>query len=382
MDRRHFMRTGGLMAAGTVSFPRVTLTRADKAKLKQLRSSVNFIWDGLALSPLEYSDLLMQLADKGKIRMDYYSNGGIVEELENKFAQWLGKESAVFMPTGTLANHIALRKLAGGSRRVIVQANSHIYNDSGDCAQTLSNLNLIPLGKNKVCFSLDDVVRTIEQTQGGRVATGIGAVSIESPVRRNVDRISSYNEMKVITAYAKEIGIGLHMDGARLFVQSTHTGISPAEYGELFDTVYTSLYKCFNAASGAILAGPKKITEGLFHMRRMFGGGLPCVWPFAAVALQYVDTFIDDYSSAYSKAQKFFAILEQDERFKIKKFEDGTHIVQLIIKGGNFQKLKTGLSKKNVQLRSPNKEGFLLKINPSMNRMKPERLAGYFIDSL
>jgi len=376
------MRTGGLMAAGTVTIPRFSLTRADKTKLKQLRSSVNFIWDGLGLSPLEYSHLLMQMADKGKIRTDYYSNGGIVEELENKFAQWLGKESAVFMPTGTLSNHIALRKLAGESRRVIVQANSHIYNDSGDCAQTLSNLNLIPLGKNKVCFSLDDVVRTIEKTKSGRIATGVGAVSIETPVRRNVDRIAGYDKMKNIADYARKLRIGMHMDGARLFVQSAHTGISPTKYGELFDTVYTSLYKCFNAASGAILAGPKKITDGLFHMRRMFGGGLPCVWPFAAVALQYADTFIHEYSSAYSKAEKFFAILEQDERFKIKKFEDGTHIVQLIIKSGDLQKLKTALSKRNVHLRSPSNDGFMLKINPSMNRIKPEKLAGYFIEAL
>ena len=74
----------------------------------------------MLLTPKEYADLLMRLADKGKIKPDFYSNGGVVEELEHKFAHLLGKEAAVFMPTGTLANHIAIRRLAENNRRVIV----------------------------------------------------------------------------------------------------------------------------------------------------------------------------------------------------------------------------------------------------------------------
>jgi threonine aldolase len=107
----------------------------------------------------------MKLADEGKIKADYYSNTGVVEEMENKFAKLLGKESAVFMPTGTLANHIALRKLADNNRKVIVQEQSHVYNDTGDCTQTLSGLNLIPLGKQKVEFSLSDVEEIIAATK-------------------------------------------------------------------------------------------------------------------------------------------------------------------------------------------------------------------------
>ena len=157
MKRRDFFKLGSMLAATGCLSRGISATRNKSDDLKRLRQAVNFIWDGEFLTPLEYSHLLMKLADEGKIIPDYYSNGGVVEALENKFAQWLGKERAVFMPTGTLANHIALRKLAGGKRRVLVQAESHIYNDSGDCTQTLSNLHLIPLGKGSVQFSLEDV---------------------------------------------------------------------------------------------------------------------------------------------------------------------------------------------------------------------------------
>ena len=202
------------------------------------------------------------------------------------------------MPTGTLANHIAVRRLANNNRRIIVQEQSHFYNDSGDCAETLSGLNLVPAGENAVDFPLSDVMNIANKTKTGRVETRLGVIAIETPVRRKQDRIFAYDKIKPISDYAQSNGIKMHLDGARLFVQSAHTNITPAAYSGLFDTVYTSMYKCFNAPSGAILAGTKKFTETLFHERRMFGGGLPAAWPFAAIALYYADSFMNDYNTA------------------------------------------------------------------------------------
>jgi len=71
------------------------------------------------------------------------------------------------MPTGTLANHMAVRALAGGSSRVLVQEQSHFYLDEGDCAQTLSNLTLMPLAPGGATFTADDVQHVIDQTKGG-----------------------------------------------------------------------------------------------------------------------------------------------------------------------------------------------------------------------
>jgi threonine aldolase len=112
--------------------------------------------DGLGLSPVEYAALLHRLLDEKGIVPDSYSLGGVVEELEERCARVLGKERAIFMPTGTLANHLAVRALAGGSSRVIVQEESHLYQDEGDCAQTLSNLTLMPLAAGRATFTADD----------------------------------------------------------------------------------------------------------------------------------------------------------------------------------------------------------------------------------
>jgi threonine aldolase len=324
----------------------------------------------------------MKLADEGKIKPDYYSNGGVVEELENKFAKLLGKESAVFMPTGTMANHIAVRHLANTNRRIIVQEQSHFYNDSGDCAQTLSGLNLIPIGENSVEFSLTEVENIVSKTKTGRVETKVGVILIETPVRRQHDRMFMYDNQKAITNYAKVNEIKTHLDGARLFVQSVHTNLEPSRYGELFDTVYTSLYKCFNSASGAILAGSKAFTTNLFHERRMFGGGLPSVWPFAAVALHFADSFLDDYKTALQNSEKFISLIQKEDKFNVIKFENGSHIIRLNIKNANLKKFSESLSEKNIHLNAPDENGFLLKINPSLNRETVQNLADSFIESL
>lgn len=378
MNRREFTKLGALLAAGAATASATPLTFHRSTDLKYLQSKVNFIWDGSFLSPSEYADLLMRLVDEGKIKPDYYSNGGVVEELENKMAKLLGKESAVFLPTGTLANHIAVRRLADDRRRVLVPAESHLYRDSGDCAQTLSNLHLVPLGKENACYTVEEVVNIVQRTSDGRVETEIGALMIESPVRRKYNRTLTLKYMKSITEYANTENIHSHMDGARLFVQSAHSGISPAQYGEIFDTVYTSMWKCFNAPSGAILAGTSAFTEGMYHERRMFGGGLPHAWPFAAIALHFVDSFIDEYKAAWNTAERIFTILTKSNNFILKKFDDGTSVVRLNIQGADLEKFQQGLQKRNIEIRNPDKEGIWLCINPSLNRKTVEEVAGLF----
>src|SRR6202049_435004 len=260
--------------------------------------AVHFRSDGLALSPAEYSRLLVRLAEERGIAADEFSREGIVAELEQRMAALLGKEMALFLPSGTLANHLALRLLATHGRRVLVQRESHISNDTGDCAQELSGLTLIPLAPQRATFTLAEVESEIARLPEARVSTPFGAISIESPVRRLQGEVFDFAEMERITAFAREHRIGLHLDGARIFLASAYTGITSASYATLFDTVYVSLYKYLNAAAGAVLAGPRALIDGLFHQRRMLGGGLPQAWPYAAVALHYLDGFAERFAEA------------------------------------------------------------------------------------
>ena len=387
MKRRNFLVTGGLataampamaaapaMASTLYPFP-ISGQAAEKAHEK-----VNFTRDGLDLSVYEYADLLTRIESSDQVEPDLYSRGGVVEELENRMAEILGKESAVFMPTGTLANHLAIRKLAGEKRRVIVQAESHIYRDSGDCASTLSGLNLMALGQDQLGFNLDQVKEAIRRTGEGRVKTGVGAISIESPVRRQHNRMFDFGQMQEISDFARENRIKMHLDGARLFNACVHSHKTPAEFAQLFDTVYVSLYKNFNAASGAILAGTRAFTKGLYHQRRMFGGGMPQVWPFAAVALHYLDGFLDAYRKSLAHADLFFDQIVKQERVEIRKLPEGTNVVELKLKDLSSGQLQKSLALHQIYIPDGDeKTGKLfIKINPSILRKSPQELAEMF----
>jgi len=348
------------------------------------KNTVKLFGDGLSLSPADTVAVLETVLDERGIEAGHYSLGGVVEELENTVAEALGKERGIFFPTGTLANHVAIRALVGDHTRVLVPKESHIYNDSGDCAQQLSQLNLIPMDSQTATFALADVEKVVEQTDSGKVTTGVGAILIESPVRRRLGEMFDYEEMKRICSFARDSGIKTHLDGARLYMASASTGISPAEYASHFDTVYVSLWKYFNAPSGAILAGSREVVAPLHHTRRLFGGGLPGAWPFAAVALYYFDDFEAGFHQAIRTAEGFISRLEQHAAFEVVKIPNGSNLFRVLIEGTDTETFRANLRKRGVMLSPPRPglEGFVVAVNPTWNRTSAEALAKAFVDSL
>jgi len=351
-------------------------------QVAELQTRVKLSGDGQSMAPREYAHLLSSILSEGEIEEDYYSNGGVVEELENQMAQLLGKERAVFLPTGTLANHLAVRIQAGSRSRIIVQKESHIYNDSGDCAQLLSNLNLLPLAPAGGTFTLEDVQASIRRADGGRVTTGVGVIAIESPIRRLLGKLFDYEEMKRICAFAKDEGIATHLDGARLFMASGYTGISPAEYASHFDTVYVSMWKYFNAPSGAILAGPKALLDDLYHPRRMFGGGLPYAWPLAAAALHSIGGFEERFAAGVAAGREFKPALNGIPGLRVEDISDGSNVYMLHVDSADLSHMRAGLAERGIILPAPNPNfrGFALGVNETLARRPVEEMVRAFVE--
>ena len=346
--------------------------RSDTTLIRDVPPSnaVIFRGDGEPKTPLTMLRELAAFDQKFTLKEDSYSLGGTVEQLEKKCAEMLGKEAAVFMPTGTLANHLAVRKLCGVKPRAIVQEQSHLYNDSGDCATRLSNINLIPLVKDGAYFTLETLEAAVEQAERGRVINPVGAVMVESPVRRQSGKIMPFDEMKAITDYCRDKQIGSHLDGARLYMMSGATGIPPADYAALFDTVYVSLYKYFGAPFGAILTGTAEFADGLYHDRRMFGGGLASANFAAALALQGIDGFEERFNRAMTRARVLFDKVNALEGVTVEGFKHGSNIFPLKLEsdidGTRFVKT---LEAHSVSVPAPdsNQTGrIMLTVNPTL----------------
>jgi len=381
-SRRRFIEMGGSVAAALGLPP--SLHQAPPEPRSNPKT-VHLTGDGLSLEPVEVVAELERLCTTASLATDNYGLGGIVEEVEAYFARLLGKERALFMPTGTLANHLAIRALAGERRRVLVQEVSHIYNDTGDSSQLLSGLTLMPLAPDRATFTWDDVTHVLDRTASGRVAAPVGAISIESPVRRRSGELFDPVELARITKEARQRGIGLHLDGARLFIASAYTGTSPADYAAPFDTVYVSLWKYFNSINGAILAGPASKLEGMLHVRRMFGGALWNAWPFALLARRYAEGFVERLKSAIAISEEFLRAA-RSAGCEVVRVANGTNVFRLVVPTGRGEHIRARLQAADILVPAPTRQAngdvFGLQVNETWNRTTATRLADHLRQAL
>jgi threonine aldolase len=377
IHRRTFLKCAATPAVGLALSPSLS------AQVPQA-NRVLLTGDGLSLSPVEHARLLTKIVGQSDFGRDTYLRGGSVEALEGRFAALLGKERALFFPTGTLANHLAVRALAGERRRVLVQEESHFYRDEGDCGQLLSGLNLVPLGPGRTTITAGEVAKAVEEASGPPYPAPVGAIAIESPVRRTRGQVFDIDEMRAISTFARARQIGLHLDGARLFLASAYTGISPAQYAALFDTVYVSLYKYFNAPFGAILAGPRPLVERLATLRHQFGSLVYQGWQAAAVALDSLEGFTDRYQAAVRNGETLLRLLEADGRIRIERIKAGSNIFGITLASGNaLDVLRERLSQVGIVLGGARNATFgTIQINETVSRRPPDELARAFRNAL
>ena len=342
---------------------------------------VVFSGDGEPHTPESTIERLNKLLAENKLQPDNYSLGGTVEELETRMAAELGKEAAIWMPTGTMANILGLRKHCGTNARIALQEQSHIYQDEGDALSRLCGLNAIPLAPNRPYFTVEELNELLELSVTGRVLNPVGAVSIESPVRRQAGQIMPWDEMKTVTDLCHEELIPVHLDGARLYMMSAATGISIIQYTELFDSIYVSSYKYFGAPFGGILAGTKEFIKDMFNDRRMFGGGIPFGYIAAALSLDGVDGFEEKFAKSLSKAESLFNEISKLPKLSVKKFEHGSNIFELIVdEPAKTDQLVANLKDQNIVVKWPNPEWHapLLHVNPSILRKSNEEIVQAF----
>ena len=242
----------------------------------------------------------------------------------------------------------------------------------------------MPLGQGRASFTLEEVQELLERTAGGRVAAPVSVIAIESPVRRKTGEVFDEAEMERITTFARREGIRTHLDGARIFLQAGFTGREVAEYARPFDTVYVSLYKYFNAPSGAILAGPRALLDDMYHLRRMFGGGLAKVWPYASIALHYFTGFPERFRNAVAVSQEWMGLIARHDAFAIERIPSGTNLFRLRVSHPDLNAFRSRLTNQGLVVPSPlaDGSGFRLGVNETWGRTTAAELADLFVQAV
>jgi len=364
--RRDFLKKCSLSTVPFL-FPAVGLNAMpfEKTNVKVLtknQSPVNFMYDGLALDPNEYLNKLQEINQSNPIEPDFYGAGGTTKLIEEEFAKITGKEKAIYLPTGTMANQLAIKLLNEQNTKVIVPENSHIYRDEADAAQSVHSKRLIPVGKGKPYFDLADLKETIAYTDNNEVfKSGLGTVVIENPVRRADGTCVPIDTIKEISNYCKENNYKMHLDGARIHLASAFNTISIVEYASYFDTVYISLYKYLNASGGAILAGDAKIIDQISHQIKILGGTVFQSWNNTSIALHYLNGINERWIEVVKTSQKIISELNKIVGIRITSLKNGTNIYDLKLSENlSLKKLAIYLyNEHNIWLGRANEEGIV-----------------------
>ena len=225
-----------------------------------------------------------------------------VERLEALTAEILGKETAVFMPSGSMTNQIALRVHCGRSSEFLCEADCHIYHYEQGAFAQLSGLVAQTVAGEGGVLQVDQLKNLIRPENEHMVRTQL--VCLENTHNRWGGRIQPQDTVKEICDWAKENGLKRHLDGARLWNASVATGISPQELVEPFDSVSVCFSKGLGAPVGSALAGDHDFILEARRSRKLFGGGMRQAGIIAAGALHALEQHRDRLAEDHHNAQR------------------------------------------------------------------------------
>ena len=360
LNRRKFIQTAGLSAL-PVLIPGGSAFAGKGHEASPLDGipDVKLFGDGEIFDVSTYIEELKKINTASAIEPDRYASGGVVAALEKKFEEITGKEKAVYMTSGTMANQLAISVLSGDNAKVFVQETSHVFRDEADAAQSVFGKRLIPLAQGECYFTSQQLQEALNYHKEGEVFnSGVGCISVENPVRRADGRMIPLEEIKNIKKVCTENNIRMHLDGARIYMASGWSGVSIKEYASYFDTIYISLYKYLGAASGAILCGSKEVMGKMEHLIKVHGGSMYRNWTSAAMALQRLEGVESRLQAAIGRSKDLFTALNKIPGINITALPDGTNIyIMTLAKNVNGKKLSETLSKQfGIRMGGPDTE--------------------------
>ena len=242
---------------------------------------------------------------------DVFRDDPTVHALEAKVASLLGKEASILVPSGTMANQLALRVHTRHGDEAIVHAGCHILNFEGGAAAALSGVTLRPLESSDGTLGAARVAASLHLADDPHLAL-TRLICFENTHNACGGRVVPQGDVLAVAELARRHGIALHLDGARLMNAQVASGTPARQLAEPFDTVSLCLSKGLGAPIGSVLAGSQAHVDRARRVRKMFGGGMRQAGILAAAGLHaldhHVERLADDHRRARQLAEAIAAI--------------------------------------------------------------------------
>jgi threonine aldolase len=289
------------------------------------RSCTRFLRGHYPQSPKQALSELTDFTD-AEAFSDRYGEGEIINRFEGEVATLLGKEAAVFMPSGTMCQQIALRIWCDRRKtpQVAFHPTCHLDIHEQHGYQRLHGLRPVLLGARDRLFTLDDLKNVKEP---------LGAVLIELPQREIGGQLPCWEKLNEMIAWAREQGIPTHLDGARLWECQPYYKRQYAEIAGLFDTVYVSFYKGLGGIAGAMLIGPADVIAEARIWQRRHGGNLVQLYSYVLAAQNGFAERLGRMEAYCAKAKAIAVVLSNFPQIELVPNPPHTNMMQVFVRG-------------------------------------------------
>ncbi|HIQ22886.1 MAG TPA: low-specificity L-threonine aldolase [Planctomycetes bacterium] len=256
---------------------------------------------------------------------DVFGEDPTVIRLEERAAELLGKEAALYVPSGTMSNLIGVRVHCKPGDEMICEAGSHVYNYEQAGYAQLSGVAARPVEGEHGVLHPEQLAGLIRPADAHFVRTRL--VTLENTHNRGGGRIQPYRTVEAICRWAHQSGLATHLDGARLFNAVVATGIPAAEWAQHFDTVSVCFSKGLGAPVGSALAGSSDLIAEARRHRKVLGGGMRQAGIIAAGALYALEHHIDRLAEDHANARRLADGISQIDQLRLEPEQVDTNLV-------------------------------------------------------
>ncbi len=264
----------------------------------------------------------MAAADVGD---DVFGEDPSIEALEQRVAALLGKERAIFIPSGTMSNQIGLRLHCGPGDEFICEAGCHIFNYEQAGYAQLSGLAVRPVAGDESILRREQLEDLIRGENDHLPRTRL--VCLENTHNRGAGRVLPYDTVADICDWAHAIGLATHLDGARLWNAAVATGIPAADWSAHFDTVSVCFSKGLGAPVGSALAGQRDLIKLARRHRKLLGGGMRQAGILAAGASYALEHHVERLAHDHAHAAWLAAAIARIDGLELSPAVVETNII-------------------------------------------------------
>ncbi|KER09016.1 MAG: hypothetical protein HY22_14280 [[Candidatus Thermochlorobacteriaceae] bacterium GBChlB] len=276
---------------------------------------------------------------RNRLGDDVFGEDTLTNEFERQVADLLGKEAALFVPSGTMGNQLCVKLSTSEGDEVILESGAHIFNYETAAPAVLSRVQLKPLDGENGILTAEQIDRAIRPVADWYPRTSL--VCLENTHNRAGGIIYPIEDIERISELCRSKKLRLHLDGARLWNACAATKIAPKTYAQFFDTVSVCFSKGLGAPAGSAIAGTQSDIQKARRWRKLWGGGMRQSGVLAAMAKFALDNHLDRLLHDHRKALCIANAFAAHPTFKIDMTAVQTNIVAVDVSN-------TGLSERDV----------------------------------